>query len=627
MSRKKDIVRVCILLSIIFTGFILTKPEKIVSGTSYHFRLKAVTNSGYRSTRPDMLFFLKQHCARIGIQVDTYTYDWPTFVNMLVPGSLYDFDIYYVAFTAGEGDPDWSNVYSETGALNTPGYNTSMDWDEELGTGINEWYLQHGIEIMPSDSEERIQHYWEWENYLMDKILPIQPTLIPKRISAYWSNLLGYNYVDGLQNSWGKMSWDGLHTGQNSINEIVISEEDWQNLNPAFGGDQKVAMINRILDPVYMYDADLNIYPHLATDIVLINDTHIRLHIREGVKWHVDPDGLFPNEYIDVDDFYFSFYAMKHISNSQDQYKMIEDMEKIDQYTLDLFIDADPTTPENEPYAPYSRYLNVYILPEHYLNQTQEVDGRTPDVTHSSWNRFTKEAFGTGLFELYSHVEGVQTTLKVVPDCWYLDPLVDKSDMDFVNRFGDFSGGLDTLRTRAITNKVAEFAEFELGKLDLISISGFLEKRDEYLENPDFDIQSSYGYNFAFYGYNMREERGPLGNRTACPGDPTMTVGLALRKAISYALDRHEINEVLFGGEYIITDYPIYEGMGKWCNPNIIRYNHNLDRARYYMKLAGYYDEIPERGLNPWEISGLVLVSLFVVGVIIIVYIRTGKKK
>jgi ABC-type transport system substrate-binding protein len=507
------------------------------------------------------------------------------------------------------------------------GYDTSMDWDDDLGSGLNEWYLQQGRLIMPPYSEERVEHYWDWQQHLMDNILPCQPAICPIRYIATWSNLQGYNYEEGLLASWGNMSWDDLHHGQENLNEIVIPGSDWQVLNPIFASDIETRIIPYIFDPVYLHDYSQNYYPHLATAIELLNDTHVRIHIREGVRWHEDPDGLFPNEYLDVDDFYFSFYSMKNIDPLGEYYYFwIDDMKKVDQYTLDIFIDSNQSTIENEPFAPFFEGLQIYILPEHYLNQSQLPDGVTPDIYHSSWNRFATDGFGTGLFQLEDHDEGVQTTLSVVSESWYLDPLVNKSDIDFEIRFGDFSGGLDTLKIRVITQDISAMTEFELGKIDLCYLDRLLHKKEQYEQNPDFSLYSRIKFSFDFFGYNMRESRPHIGNRTACPGNPDLTIGLAVRKAISYAIDMHEINEVLFRGEHIIVDHPIPVRFGKWCNPNIIRYNHDLDTAREYMKIAGYYDEPLETGLSPWEKAGLVIGSVFIAAVVSYSFYRLNKK-
>ncbi|MHA1463406.1 MAG: ABC transporter substrate-binding protein, partial [Candidatus Heimdallarchaeota archaeon] len=175
-------------------------------------------------------------------------------------------------------------------------------------------------------------------------------------------------------------------------------------------------------------------------------------------------------------------------------------------------------------------------------------------------------------------------------DCWWLDAAVDKTDIDFVARFGDFTGGLDTWRIRIIPDQQTALLEFEAGKTDIEGVTQFPEKREEMIASPDFNVQNDTQFYFGFFGYNMRPVRPVIGNADAAPGDASMTVGLAIRKAISYsyALDRVEINNVIHRGEFTITDHPIYLKMGIWCNPNIIRYNHDLDLAREFMAIAGY---------------------------------------
>jgi hypothetical protein len=70
----------------------------------------------------------------------------------------------------------------------------------------------------------------------------------------------------------------------------------------------------------------------------------------------------------------------------------------------------------------------------------------------------------------------------------------------------------------------------------------------------------------------------------------------------------------MYGGEFLLQDYPIYQRLSKWCNPNIIRYNHNLDKAREYMRIAGYGEEFIPEGLSPLQITGIVFSFIIVVG-------------
>ncbi|MFW9922688.1 MAG: ABC transporter substrate-binding protein [Candidatus Thorarchaeota archaeon] len=592
MNKVKTTILVGVMLSLFVIISFAVQPAK-TDAIEPFFTLVAKTNGG--GVRPDYLNFLKQQVARIGINVDVIVQDWPTFVGELI--AFRDFDICYVGLSGGGADPDFSGVYDENGSLNLFGYHTSMDWNETLGTGLNEWYIRQGTLIMPPDSTARVQHYWDWQQYMMDKILPCQPTFAPKNYVALWSNLDGYNFSDGIVQSWGKMSFDGTHTGQIDNTELVTTDAAWSDLNPLFQVDTSSSAISSaVMDPLIWYDADLSVWPHLAESYTMINDTHLQIVCREGIKWQ-DPGG-YADEYFDARDVFFTLYSWATVSNEPYVYEWIEDMVIIDQYTLDIFIDGDPSTPENEPYAPFLPSISLRMLPEHYLNVTQEADGITPDITHPNWNSFATNAFGTGLFEIGSFTEGVETELTVFPDCWKLDAAVDKTNMDFVNRFGDFTGGLDTWRIRIIPDLQTALLEYEAGKTDIEGCTTFPDKRDQYMDDPDMEVQSDTVFSYGFYGYNMRPVRPVIGNPELVE-DGSMTVGLAIRKAISYAIDRNEINNVIHRGEYTITDHPIYLKMGIWCNPNIIRYNHDLDLARQYMELAGYVasEDVPGFGL------------------------------
>ncbi|NHJ39383.1 MAG: hypothetical protein FK731_05065 [Asgard group archaeon] len=624
MSNKKKVISSSLLFALLFTCFIVGKPIEAKSTYEPFFTLVAKT--GIQVARYDILNLIWQQLRRIGIEVVPILYtNWGELLDELI---LYnDFDLCYVDFTEGEGDPDWSPVYCENGSLNFLGYDTSLDWDEELGTGKNEWYLQEGKLIMPPDSEERIQHYWEWEYYSMDKILPLLPTFLPKTFYVSWPNLQGFDVNEGLKTSWGKISWNGLHYGQESTSEIIINSRYLDSLNPlTIQYMAKNDAPSFIFDSLITYDYDSNFYPHLAYDWTFLNDTHLRMNLRQGIKWQIDPDGLFPDEYFDANDVVFSFFAWKHFPFFSYKFSWIKDVQKVDQYTVDFVIDQDPSTTENEPYAPLFKYIVREILPEHYLNQTQLEDGKTPDISHSSWTTFSTNCFGTSLFKLDTYNE-IETNLLFFEDSWWLDPSVDKTNMNFESRFGDFSSNITKLKIKTNIDDITTiFTQFELGQFDLINIGSNFILKNKFQENPDFVIDYTLPFTFAFLGFNIRENRDPIGSRDPAPGDPSITKGLAIRKAISYSIDRDEINQVMFGGEFLIQDYPIYQRLGKWCNPNIIRYNHNLDKAREYMRKAGYGEEFPQGRLDPIEITGIVFSTIIVVGTISFISYRLYKK-
>jgi len=127
---------------------------------------------GFTPTQMDMLFLIKQQLARIGINLDVLWVDMPDGDAT----KIRDYDLTIINFhDYMMDDPFFADFYSENGSNNVSGYESSIDWDEELGTGKNEWYIQTGLQMTPNDSQERINLCWEWQNYLLDDILPGLP--------------------------------------------------------------------------------------------------------------------------------------------------------------------------------------------------------------------------------------------------------------------------------------------------------------------------------------------------------------------------------------------------------------------------------------------------------------------
>ncbi|NHJ49924.1 MAG: hypothetical protein FK733_19180 [Asgard group archaeon] len=604
MNKKKTFLLVIFLIMIPFissnnTQITVTKSEitsnqvdnlasklLLTPNVDPFFTLVFKTYDG--SYYPDYANYLKQQLAVIGINIDISLHDWPEFLDLLFVSR--DFDVTSIGFGGSKSDIDdlLQGAYTENGSLNLWGYDESMDWNTTLGTGLNEWYIQNGSSMIPPNSQERFDHYWNWQQYMMDELLLLTPLFNSKSFSVNWANLDGFNFSNGdVLHNWGHMSWDGTHTGQSSTSQIVISDNGWTELNPIFCSDAASQfVIDACLDKLIYWDTDCSFYSHLAESWNFINNTTLDITLREDIEW-MDYGG-FTNEYLDAKDLYFTLYCLRDLSIYQYDYEWIKDLEILDDMTLRVYIDKDDSTPENDPYSASLANLATNILPEHYLNQTQLGDGVTPNSTHTSWTDFSSNCWGTGLFEIDSFTEAVATNLTVRSDCWLLDPLVDKSNMDFVNRFGDFSGGLNHLRVRIMDNDSIIFTEFEAGKLDIIDNSDF-DNRVQYGSDSNFEIQSKPDQFFNYYGFNVRETRGtPLQSTDPCPFLPSMTKGLAIRKAIAFITNRTELNNEANDDSFVVHDYPTFGTLGDWLDDDIIKYNYNLTKAKEYMMYAGY---------------------------------------
>ena len=178
-SKFKKNKNAVILISILIISFItISKESPNVEGIEPLFSLEAKC---YKIKHLDYLNLIKQHLARIGILLRIEFIDLSE-INFLTELLAFrDLDLEILEFPCSTSENPFNPVFfSENGSLNLAGYHTSMDWDESLNTGRNEWYIQTGLEMTPNDSQERINLCWEWQHYMMDDILPILPLFTQK---------------------------------------------------------------------------------------------------------------------------------------------------------------------------------------------------------------------------------------------------------------------------------------------------------------------------------------------------------------------------------------------------------------------------------------------------------------
>lgn len=148
---------------------------------------------GFNSRHMDYLNLMKQQLDRIGIHLDIQLFDWDEvkFLGFLV--ILRDMDLMIMdIYDFWELDPFLSDFFAENGSMNFIGYRTEADWDEELGTGRNEWYIDNGLQMISNDSQEQINHCWEWQHYIMNELLPCLPLFAHKNNHSSYE-LLFYN--------------------------------------------------------------------------------------------------------------------------------------------------------------------------------------------------------------------------------------------------------------------------------------------------------------------------------------------------------------------------------------------------------------------------------------------------
>ncbi|MCK4845509.1 MAG: hypothetical protein KAS95_07535, partial [Candidatus Heimdallarchaeota archaeon] len=222
------------------------------------------TNGG--GTRPDYGLYIAQYLAEIGIAVDVKVEEWVVFIGTLTV--TYDFDMGIVALTGGAGDPDPSGVYKEQSSLNMFGINQDMKYGQE-----NEDLIGNGTLIV--DLAERQQHYYDWQQLLMDKIVPMLPLYSPRSYTATWSTLTGYDQRWGYTDCLPYMEWTDYHDGQESLTEFIDSDANWKELNPLLQDDASSSTISGlVMEPILQMSPDYEpLKSGLVEDWEQINDS------------------------------------------------------------------------------------------------------------------------------------------------------------------------------------------------------------------------------------------------------------------------------------------------------------------------------------------------------------------
>ncbi|MHA1686711.1 MAG: ABC transporter substrate-binding protein, partial [Candidatus Heimdallarchaeaceae archaeon] len=172
---------------------------------------------------------------------------------------------------------------------------------------------------------------------------------------------------------------------------------------------------------------------------------------------------------------------------------------------------------------------------------------------------------------------------------------------------------IDTIIIRVIPDETSALAEFKAGKLDIMGLTDFPSERKQMQADSRFTVTSRLVGYVSFMGFNLR--RPFIGGENNYiflteSGKTDYTKGVAIRKAICYAIDREEINRVIHDGEFLISDSPIYPIQAFWYYHDVIKYRHNIDAALEWLSAAGVIPE-PTKGV-PFPFIGALGAVLFV---------------
>ncbi|MCG3221163.1 MAG: hypothetical protein H7641_07250, partial [Candidatus Heimdallarchaeota archaeon] len=630
MKRKTALIALLILTSFIVSSAIMptTKGQTVLANLVFK------TNGG--GTRPDYGLFIAQYLRDIGIDLEVKVEEWSVFVGELI--ATHDYDMGCVALTGGGATPDSRSVYTEDGSLN------AFQLDKEIPYGNQSEQMQD-LAVTISDLDERQQLYYDWQQLMMDKIVPLLPMFSPRFYTAIWSNTEGYDMRWGWDDSSPYMSYNGLHEGQESALEFNIRDAMWSELNPIFSDDTSSSWI-------YLLTADqlLEWSPDnapLKTGIIdnweQISDDHFKFYMRDNVFWNPSfnvtersassaplvtetspgvwevtdtgelmqglkagevSDGA--NQQVTAYDAIFTYLTWGNLNISEDPSlaEFISDIyvDPVDDLAFHVFIDGNPDTVEVEPYIDFFVGMTFNALPEFFLNSTDlavtysgggvPTVGLYDDITETpQWVAFSESCFGHGKFMLDYYVKN-SVTVHTRSPFWF--------GVGALDGVGGKVPYVETVNTRVIPDDSASLVEFKAGKLDILGVTAFPVERKEMQADPRFEVQTEIQDWYLFIFYNLQRPfvgGAPNFEFLDVPGKEEYTKGVAVRKAMNYAVDREEMNQVLHDGEYTLCHNPMYLYTAFYYYDDVIKYNRDLDAAKEWLGYAGYSLEVTDTPL------------------------------
>ena len=613
--KRKVVLSIVLSSLIIISCFYEVNPVK--GYDDYFFKLRIVIPSpiGHNA---DYGLFIANYLEDINIEAEVIVpNEWPNWVDYL-SDEYNRWDIAVVS--AGEiKSPDMRDYYTQEGAFNVFKLDSSIPYYNETENLLN---LYAGT----LDLEERWSYIDNWQKLFMDKVLPMLPTFRPREYEGIWNNTQGYDSRWGIADSLPYLEFSGLHDGQLNSSIFNIGNYQWYDLNPISHLSESEALVASLLyEPLVTFSPDLM---PLKTGIVKnwtkIEDHHYEFELRDNVWWSPSynttqrnassiPLSAIPNEdllvglkgeyssgtnqKVTAKDAVFSLLLHSHpdISNLACSYGWISKcyVDPINDLKFHIEMDAVPETPSNEIYSDFWSQMSVPLLPEFFLNSTsmnitqtaggQEYIGLYPEIIDTpEWKNFRVAPFGCGKYMLDYSIKYDVTVLQKNPN-WFgigaIDGTPQDLDIETINIY--FSHGGEN-----------ELAEFLLGNLDWMQLTILPAQRRTMQVDSRFEIQTHIGYDLNFIAFNLNSEKvGGVNNNVWLneTGKTDYTNALAIRKAICYAIDLEEINQVMHYGEYLRTHHPNPRIPTWYYWDDLFKYEHDEVLAWEWLNAAGYW--------------------------------------
>lgn len=374
----------------------------------------------------------------------------------------------------------------------------------------------------------------------------------------------------------GKEDVEVVDESASTGGELILPLTTFETLNPLMTENNSYYYFSKLIfDGLFEFDKDLNVETQLVEDYTLQEDGRtVDIKLKNGVKWH---DG----EPLISEDVLFTINTIKY-ANSNNLYKEMfqnavgsyrpSDIRRIVDVTIED--DSNLTIVFDRIFSNNLEVLTFPIIPSHVFG----------GLLNSSYAKALEvedySPIGTGPFKFEKYDKMKEIILDVNGEFRTERPYVDR------------------VIGRVFESEEAIIQAFETREVNIATTIGVdWDKYNQENNTRAIDFVSS---NYEFLGFNF--SKNIFSNEN----------GLAIRKAITYAIDRGGIIEKVYLGHGTEVDAPIHPD--SWLlSEEESKYEYDVDKAKEQLKQAGITETNEEGTLlvDGQEISLTLLTNTF----------------
>jgi peptide/nickel transport system substrate-binding protein len=310
-------------------------------------------------------------------------------------------------------------------------------------------------------------------------------------------------------------------------------------INPILATDSSSSEIAGFLfNGLLKYDKDLNIVGDLADEFYFEDNTTLIFKLKKDISWHDD-------EKFDANDVLFTYKTIispKIVTPYSSSFRFVKDVEMLDDYSIKVIY--------KQPYFKALETWMMGILPEHILK----------DEKNLMSSKFNTSPIGTGPYKLFQLEHSKDIILKANENYFEGKPKIDK------------------ISFHIISDPMTRFMMLKSGLLDVGSIEPMQYERQL---NKDFfkkfDIYEDISRSYTYLGFNLRDKK---------------FQNPKIRKALSLAIDRDELVEILYFSHAKVCTGPFLPRT-KAFNPNVKKPKIDIKKAKELLSSAGYDESNP----------------------------------